>query len=206
MNRNRFRAAGLLASLLLAATAVTAQSRAVVSANAKGNRDLDTGRYEDALKNYTKALNRAEDEGDAQYQAMAMYGIARANARLCRTDIAEKWFRDSIALRETLPDQPEGAWLTQNYIEFARFLLSRGRTEEAARYFGQAIPKLEDMGIEQMDPIGYANLLDDYVAAMKSVGLVQESESFAARASDIRLKYPDRKADFRPLPYPINCD
>jgi hypothetical protein len=136
---------------------------------------------------------------------MAMYGLARANARLCRTSLAEKWFRDSISLRESIPDIPQSAFLTQNWIEFARFLLSVGRTEEAATYFERAVPKLEGMGIEQIDPIGYADLLDDVVATLIKIGKNEESNVHAQRAAELRQKNPGRKADFRALPYPVAC-
>ena len=195
----------LIAMLAIGPAFAVAPSRAVVNANASGNRALDAGRYEAALKGYDKALRLAEDAGDAQYRAMAMYGLARANARLCRTSLAEKWFRDSISLRESIPDIPQSAFLTQNWIEFARFLLSVGRTEEAAAYFERAVPKLESMGIEQIDPIGYADLLDDVVATLIKIGKIEESNVHAQRAAELRQKNPDRKASFRALPYPVSC-
>jgi len=200
------KALGLLVSMLAISPAfAAAPSRAVVTANASGNRALDAGRYEVALKGYEKTLRLAEDVGDAQYRAMAMYGLARANARLCRATLAEKWFRDSISLRESIPDVPQSAFLTQNWIEFARFLLSVGRTEEAAAYFERAVQKLERMGIERIDPIGYADLLDDVAATLIKIGNIAEAKVHAQRIAELREKYPDRKAVFRALPYPVAC-
>jgi tetratricopeptide (TPR) repeat protein len=173
---------------------------------AKGNRSLNAGHYDEALEAYSKALSRAKDDRFAQERAIAMYGLARTNARLCRVDTAEKWFRDSIALRETLPDVLGLAWLTQNYLEFARFLLSRGRTEEAAEYMGRAIPMLDDLGLEYSDPIAYAELLDDYAAALKAVGKDPESQVQADRAANLRRENPGVQADFKPMSYPADCD
>jgi tetratricopeptide (TPR) repeat protein len=195
----------LLVILAISPAFAAAPSRAVVNANASGNRALDAGRYEVAIKGYEKALRLAEYAGDAQYRAMAMYGLARANARLCRTTPAEKWFRDSISLRESIPDIPQSAFLTQNWIEFARFLLSVGRAEEAAVYFERAVPKLESMGIEQIDPIGYADLLDDVVATLTKIGRTDEANKHAQRAAELRQNSPGRKAGFRALPYPVAC-
>jgi tetratricopeptide (TPR) repeat protein len=177
----------------------------MVNANASGNRALDAGRYEVAIQSYEKALKLAEDAGDAQYRAMAMYGLARANAQLCRTKLAEKWFRDSISLSESIPDIPQSAFLTQNWIEFARFLSSVGRTEEAAAYFERAVPKLESMGIEQIDPIGYADLLDDVVAALIKIEKIEEAKMHTQRAADLRQSNPGRRAGFRAWPYSVAC-
>jgi tetratricopeptide (TPR) repeat protein len=194
----------LLVTLALTPVVAGAQSRAVVNANAGGNRALDVGRYEVAIEKYEKARKLAEDAGDSQYRAMAMYGLARANARLCRVTLAEQWFRDSISLRETIADDPH-AFLTQNWIEFARFLLSIGRTEEGSEYFERAVPKLESMDIEKIDPIGYAELLDDLVAALVKTGKVEESKALVQRAAELRRRNPNRAAGFKPVPYPSSC-
>jgi tetratricopeptide (TPR) repeat protein len=175
-----------------------------INAIERGNGALDTGNHAEALSIFTQVLDQAEDEGNEEHRAIAMYGLARANAQLCRVAAAEKWFRDSIVLREAMPNQG-GDPVIQNYSEFARFLLSRGRPADAVEYFGRAVPKLEKMGFEKMDPIGFANYLDDYVGAMKSVGMDRELEPYAAKAAKLRSKYPGRQPDFRPTPYPVNC-
>jgi len=195
----------LVVGFLLLPGFAGAQSRALVNANESGNRALNAGRYEAALKSYEKTLKLSEDAGDTQYQAIAMYGLARANAQLCRATIAEKWFQDSISLRESIPDDPRRAFLTQNLIEYARFLISRDRPKEAIPYFERAVPMLEDMNIEQMDPIGYANLLDDLVAVQVAVGLIEESKRHALRAAELQQRYPGREPGFRPVPYPVSC-
>ena len=186
----------------------TVQYKLVVigfDANTRANDALHTGNYEEALSSYTQALDQAEDEGNKEHRAMAMYGLARTNAQLCRVTAAEKWFRDSIVLREAMPDAG-GVPVIQNYSEFARFLLSTGRPADAVEYFGRAVPKLEKMGFEKMDPIGYANYLDDFVGAMKATGMDRELEPYAAKAAKLRSRYPGRQPDFRPEPYPANCE
>lgn len=196
---------GLLVVIaMLSPIAAAAPSLAAAKANAKGNKALDAGKYEAAIQNYEKARTLAENAGDAQYRAMAMYGLARANARSCRAAVAEQWFRDSIALRETLPDS-DRAYLTQNWLELGRFLVSLDRVEEAIKYFELAVPKLESVGIEQLDPIGYADLLDDIVAAYVKIGKTEESKPHADRAAELRQKYPGRPASFHAVSYPTNC-
>ena len=196
---------GLLVVIaMLSPIAAGESSLAAAKAHAKGNKALDAGKYEAAIQNYEKARTLAGYAGDAQYRAMAMYGLARANARSCRSAVAEQWFRESIALRETLPDS-ERAYLTQNWLEFGRFLVSQDRVEEGIKYYELAVPKLEGIGIEQLDPIGYADLLDDIVAAYAKIGKTEESKPHAVRAAELRQKYPDRRASFHAVPYPTDC-
>jgi tetratricopeptide (TPR) repeat protein len=173
-------------------------------ANQDGDQALDAGRFEDALRSYGKALTLAERAADAQYRAIAMYGLARANAHLCRTVPAEKWFRESIALRETLLDDGS-ATVTQNWLEFARFLRSAGRPEEAVPYFERAVRKLDSMHVERMDPIGYADVLDDFVVMLMSTGKIEESKPYGRRAAQLRLENPRRVANFQAVAYPTAC-
>jgi len=182
--------------------AVATAPRAAADDIDRGNRALGNGQYEHAVEAYGKALTKAR--GNEDQEAMAMYGLARAQAQLCRDAAAEQSFRDSIAIREKTPDR-QGAWLTQNYLEFARFLAAKGRASEAVEYYGRAIPLVEALGIEQSDPIGYANVLDGYVAVLKSAGKEQQRLQYETKAAELRQKNPGRQAGFRPDRYPKDC-
>src|SRR3546814_6376045 len=48
-----------------------------------------SARYQEALQRYEKTLDAAYENNDQQYVAIAMYGLGRANTRLCRLDEAE---------------------------------------------------------------------------------------------------------------------
>lgn len=187
---------------LVAIPAVATAPKAAADDLDRGNRALGNGQYEQAVQSFGKALAKAEGNNDQE--AMAMYGLARANAQLCRDAAAEQWFRDSIAIREKVPDR-QGAWLTQNYLEFARFLAAKGRASEAVEYYGRAIPLVEALGIEQSDPVGYATVLDGYVAVLKSAGKDQDGLRFEAKAAELRRNNPGRPAGFRPEKYPKDC-
>jgi tetratricopeptide (TPR) repeat protein len=197
----------VLAAILSLAfsTGVHAQSRAAENANARANRAYDAGRFALALEKYQKALRLAEKAGDIQYRAIALYGMAQANAQLCNAAEAEALFRQSIALREGLPDDPT-AYLTQNWIEFGRFLFTNNRPAEAVTYFAKAVPRLEGLGIETTDPIAYAEFLDTYVAASKASGDAELAETLALKASELRAKHPGQVAHFKPDAHPTNCE
>jgi tetratricopeptide (TPR) repeat protein len=168
--------------------------------NNQGNAAYDAGKYELALDKFQKARSRAEKAGDVQYRAMATYGMARASAQLCRLVEADALFRESISLREGIPDD-ERAYLTQNWIEFGRFLVANNRPSDAVPYFAKAVPRLEALGIESSDPIAYAQFLDTYVAALKASGADASAEELVLKASALREKNPGKFAQFTPLPY-----
>lgn len=181
---------------LVVATGVHAQERE----NTQGNAAYDAGKFQLALEKYQKALQRAEKAGDLSYRAMATYGMARANAQLCKLDEAEALFRESISLREGIPDNSQ-AYLTQNWIEFGRFLVANNRPADAIPYFAKAVPRLEGLGIESSDPIAYAQFLDTYVVALKASGADASAEELTLKASALREKNPGKYAQFTPLPY-----
>lgn len=181
---------------LVFATGVQAQARE----NNQGNAAYDAGKYQLALEKYQMALRRAERKGDLPHRAMATYGMARASAQLCKLDEAEALFRESIALREGIPDN-SNAYLTQNWIEFGRFLVANNRPADAVPFFAKAVPRLESLGIESSDPIGYAQFLDTYVAALKASGADASAEELTLKATAIREKNPGKYAKFMPLPY-----
>ena len=169
-------------------------------ANADGNGAYLSGKFNDALSEYEQALKLATDSGDKQYAAIAMYGLARTNARLCNVPLAEDWFKKSIAARESLPDE-RSAYLTQNLLEFARFLLAQGRVAEGVLLMDRAVPRLEWLGVAGSDPIAYANFYDDYAVALREVGRAADAAAASSRADTLRSHFPDRKARFKPATY-----
>lgn len=195
--KRTFRVAFLTACSLLFATGVYAQVRE----NSQGNDAYDAGKFALALEKYQKALSRAEKAGDVQYRAMATYGMARASAQLCKIDEAIALFRESISIREGIPDDPDRAYLTQNWIEFGRFLVANNRPADAVPYFAKAVPRLEALGIESSDPIAYAQFLDTYVAALRASGADASAEELVLKASALREKNPGKYARFTPIPY-----
>ena len=171
------------------------------NSNFEGNKAFAAGRFGDARSHYEVSLRLATEAGDAEYAATAMYGLARANAKLCNVAEAEKWFRNSIAARESLSDSRD-AHISQNFLEFARFQLAQGNVEEAVRLMDRAAPHLESPVVTHQDPIAYADFWDGYAAALKQVGRVTDAAAASAVADGLRSQFPNRKALFRPTTYP----
>jgi tetratricopeptide (TPR) repeat protein len=170
-------------------------------ANYDGNVAYHSKRYDAAIEDYKKSLSLADQAGDRQYAAIAMFGLARSYAQLCQVAEAEKWFKQSIAAREALPNIHH-AHLTQNLLEYARFLVGLGRYSGAATLYDRAIPMLESLGMEADDPLGYALVLDEYESLLKHTERASEASSVAARAKLLRETRTGRDPKFRPEAYP----
>jgi len=189
------------ASAALAACAAPAPLSAL-ALNAKANQAYFAGRYAEALEGFESARTSAKSTGDSQYEAIATFGMARANVQLCQFNAASNLFKDSIRLRSSLPDT-QFAKATQNLVEYARFLLSVKRPQEALPLMERAIPDLEASGIATTDPIAYAEFYDDYAAALRGAG--RDTSSAVTRAAKLRLDNPGKAASFKPTPFPSGC-
>jgi tetratricopeptide (TPR) repeat protein len=187
----------LLAALI--GCAVTPNSEQL---NAQANRAFYSGQLEIAAKAYSQAMTDAQKEGNKQYEAIAMYGLARTNAKLCHIAEADRWFRASIEARDKLPDDPY-ALITQNLVEYARFLMDTERPALAVPFMDRAIPKLDATGIQVTDPIAYAEFLEEYAKALTAA----QRDAIAARnrAAALRAANPGKDSRFKPEHLLSNC-
>lgn len=193
---------GVVIALVMAACAQQPASPQRV--NWEGNIAYYTKRYPEAVTKFELSLALAEKNGDKQYAAIAMLGLARSYAQLCLEQDAEQWFKKSIVARESLPDI-EYAHLTVNLFEYGRFLASWGRAMEAAGLYERALPLLDASSTMQKDdPFGYALVLDEYETLLRSAARKADAEAVAARAKSLRASNEGKTARFKPEPYP-NC-
>jgi hypothetical protein len=67
------------------------------------------------------------------------------------------------------------------------------------------MPLLESLGMEELDPLGYAFVLDEYAVLLTSAGRTGDASAANTRAKMLRETYIGRTAEFTPEPYP-NCN
>jgi tetratricopeptide (TPR) repeat protein len=178
------------------------QTSPAQSLNAQGNQAYFAGKYDEALNKFQAAEQAATSSGDRQYQAIATYGMARSNVQLCEIDAADRLFKRSIELRNALPDVQYGR-VTQNLVEYSRFLLSLDRPREAVPLMERAISDLDATGLSTSDPIAYSEFFDDYADALKAIG--RDAQPAKHRAEDLRNLNPGRVAKFKPTSFPARC-
>ena len=172
--------------------------------NHQGNVALDLNNYSAAIKNYNEAFGVAERTGNQQYAAIAAYGLGRAYGYSCNFEEAEKWLKKSIFLRKSIPDS-EIAYLSQNYLELARLYVSWDRWPEAVSKFQSAMPLLKGLNIEARDPIGYANVLEDFKISLSQIGDKDKAKQIKEKINSLRIGHSNRTAAFKPKPYPRKC-
>ena len=190
-----------LVVILQTLLAACAHAPTAVDDNHVGNRYYDEGNYQAALAKYRSALTLAQGGKDQQYEAIAMFGIARAHAHLCQVQEAETWFKRSIAARRNLPNL-EVAYLTQNLLEYARFLRARSRYKEAVGLYEEAMPALDSLGVETRDPMGFVLVLKEYEALLQAVGRSADAQSIATKAATIEAQNQGQKPKFTPEAFP----
>jgi hypothetical protein len=155
--------------------------------------------YDRALIN--ARLGRSPDAG----VSAAMYGLGRVKGYLCKFGEAEPLLMESLALEEKVTG-PESGITTKRLFELARFYYDRGLFEKSIPYFRRGIPAVEKLGIEDADPIGFADVLDEYSNALAKSGQSPAAADAKKRSADLRAKNGGRRASFIPVRYGSRCE
>jgi hypothetical protein len=90
-------------------------------------------------------------------------------------------------------------------IELARLNLDQRKFAEALSYFERALPAVEKRDAASMDPIGFADFLDEYAQALSMSHRVAEANALKARAADIRSKHSGAQSRTGRTPYGKHC-
>ena len=169
-----------------------------LEAERAGNYPLAERNYERALIN--ARLGRSPDSG----MSMAMYNLGRVKGYLCKHDDAEKLLRAALELEEKTTG-PESGLTAMRLFELARLHYDRRQYAASVPYFARAIPAVRKLGTEASDPIGLADVLDQYAAALRASGQAEESAERKREAAAIRARHPDKAAEFKPVSYDGRC-
>jgi len=174
------------------------------SLNWTGNEAYFNHDYSEAIKWYTASLEESLKTGDKQYESISMYGLGRANGHLCKLDEAELWLVKSIKVRKSLPNI-ESAYLSQNIFELGRLYIAQRKWEKASDQFSQGFPLLAGLDIETRDPLGYANLLDEYQQILEHTGESTLAADNSSKIEELRKNNLDSQPQYVSDPYPSNC-
>lgn len=164
-----------------------------------------TGNYEGAREAFYRAyVNGRSGRMSAEYMSAVTYNLGRMTGMTCDFEQADKLLRESLDMEREVSGPVSGN-ITKRLSELARLSMARAAPKDAARYFGQAVPMLEELGILQQDPIGFAVFLDDYSEALKRAGKSEEAAQQTRRANELRAAMPGKQAQFVPVYYPERC-
>lgn len=146
------------------------------------------------------ALNAELGGADPRAVAGLWYEYGRTSGVICDYSEAKKALEKSLE-----SDKANNGPVLMDYFELARLHFDQKLFKEAADYyqFGVAVTPKE---IIAQDPIGYAEILDEYGESLKQVGEIAKSEKIIAESKQLRLENPNVKALTQHTPYGKFCD
>jgi tetratricopeptide (TPR) repeat protein len=162
---------------------------------------VNSGDWENARRRYFLALQNAQwSEAKPEELARLNLQVGRASGVTCKYDAAEKHLNKSYDL-----DKKADAPTYLALIELARLSLAQSKTLEAVGFFERAMPELETVKLAKKDPIGYAELLEEYAKALSVSGNTSRAKSIAARASEMRAANQGKVGIYAETPYGKQC-
>ena len=148
-----------------------------------------------AAKRYFLALQNSEwaNEGKG-VRADFHYKLGRALGATCQFEQSEQNLSQASELNPRMP---------QAFAELARLKLSQNKLADALVFFERALPGLEKSA--SSDPIGVAEILDDYASALTKSNKAADAASVAKRAEALRTGNAGKTAAMIKPPYGGQC-
>ncbi len=153
------------------------------------------GNWDAAAKRYFLALQNSQwaEEGKG-VRADFLYKLGRAQGATCQFDKSEQSLNEAYSLNSRMP---------QALAELGRLKLSQNKLDDALGYFQRAMPDLEKSA--SADPIGVAEIFDDYSTALTKSSKAADAASAAKRAEALRTANPGKTAGMIKPPYGSQC-
>lgn len=162
---------------------------------------LEKGDWKTARMYYSRAWGNAK-KGGAPIRNISVlrYEYGRASGVMCDWAEAEQALNEAYAL-----DMKSGGPFWMPLVELERMSIAKKDYAQALKYFEILMPVLKKMRAETKDPLGYADILDEYVLALENNGRALESEKWKARSLQIRTTFPDAEPHTDITPYGMYC-
>ena len=165
-------------------------NREALKAEKENNWDAAAKRYFLALQNSQWA-----EEGKG-VRSEFHYKLGRAQGATCQFEKSEQSLNEAYNLNSRLP---------QALAELGRLNLAQNKLPEALGFFERAIPELDKARINASDPIGYAEILDDYKTALTKAGKAGDAPAIAAKADALRAANAGKAPAMAKPPYGTQC-
>jgi tetratricopeptide (TPR) repeat protein len=149
--------------------------------------------WDAAAKRYYLALQNSEwaEEGKG-VRADFHYKLGRAQGAICQFDKSEQSLTAAYSLNPRLP---------QALAELGRLKFAQNKLT----YFQRALPEVEKSNLAVTDPIGYAEILDDYKAVLAKSDKASDAASIAKQAESLRATNTGKTAAMLKPPYGGRC-
>lgn len=115
----------------------------------------------------------------------ALYEWSRVTGHLGIYAEAEAGFTNTLMLIEKAHGEAD-KWQAPTLCELARMLHDTNEHARVIPVFEKAIHELERQDFLKLDPIGFAEFLDDYAQSLKAAGFGKRAEKVARRSAIIK--------------------
>jgi len=160
-----------------------------------------SGEFAKARKEFARALTNARlANADLKLVAVLSYEYGRYSGMICDWVEGEKGLTEAYDL-----DRQNGGPAYMSLVELARLNLDRQQYGNAVEYFDRVVPELETSHADTRDPIGYAQVLDEYAASLEKTGKNGLAGKFHDRARDLRKAFPGQSSRTDRTPYGTQC-
>jgi len=146
------------------------------------------------------AINAELGGAEPRAIAWAWYEYGRTSGIICDYPEAKKALEKSLEL-----DTANNGPILMDNFELARLHFDQKKYKEASTYYQSGIAVTPKEVVDQ-DPIGYADILDEYGEALKQLGDTAGSEKLLAESKQLRASNPNKTALTKHTPYGKFCD
>ena len=153
----------------------------------------------DAFRDKLAEARRRSDTRSDEL-AMLSYEYGRTSGVLCDWVTAEDSLQEAYELDRST-DGPTHMAL----IELARVHLAQQQYAEARRFFEQAFPALERINADQVDPLGYVDIVEEYSAVLSRLGESTLAQEWRSQAASVRESAGDAESETEITPYGAYC-
>ena len=197
--------AALTASILLIAGCATSINKKNVETHYNAGKRFElNGDPQSAKDQYAKALVNAKlANGEPALISMLTYNYGRMLGHTCQYEESERTLREALEIEKGVTG-PNSGITSMRLFELARLNHDNGKFDKSVTYFEDGIPIVENLGIEQTDPIGYSNILEIYKNTLVKLSRVNESNLVQTKIDNLLVANPGKSPGFTPLSYKCN--
>lgn len=159
------------------------------------------GDWDGARRQFAQAVVNADlGNADVHGKAIVNYEYGRALGVTCEYAMSEKYLLRS---KELVVQEGRAPYLP--LYELGLLAEQQRKPQEAAQYFAELIPLMEQQGLLEHYPLGVADVHERYASALASLGKSVQASAQRAQASAIREANPNAKPFGSVTPYGSAC-
>ncbi len=192
----------IILSVLLSGCAFSINLHNARKYDLAANDAIQKGDWKAARMYYSRAWGNAQmGRADTRTIARLRYEYGRASGVVCEWEEAELALNEAFEL-DKKSDGPR--WMP--LVELERMSIAQKDYKKAKSYFDKLMPILSEIQGETKDPLGYADLLDEFVLVLENIGEGESAKKHKKREKQLRDTFPGQKAHTEITPYGTQCN